>query len=185
MTNISFKDAGDYAGTEDRDLLWHSLNQVEGGYQVVDEEDALDAIAWNSFRDAVKEHVRLHHRGGVHAIPGGGEYIETDEEFAYNGRIRVLAMRQDDVSRSPESVALHIDLTRARVSGSAEGKQPPSSAPRSTRSPCGTMRSGARLPGTRASPSSTARPTSTQSRDTSRASSVKRNTATKRRPATS
>ena len=47
---------------------------------------------WESIEVEVAEHVRLHLRGGVHALPGGDEWIETDEQFAFNTRIRKSVM---------------------------------------------------------------------------------------------
>ena len=59
---------------------------------VTDEPTAPESI-WNDIRDAVKERVRLEKRGGIHYGPDG-EHIDTDEEFAYNRRIKKQLAKQ-------------------------------------------------------------------------------------------
>ena len=75
------------AGTNDISLLGHSLNYVAPDLRGTLDE-GLDDAYWASIRDEVREHVRVHIRGGVHALVGGRERIETDEEWEYNEKHR-------------------------------------------------------------------------------------------------
>ena len=85
------------AGTSDVELLGHSIVRVEPKFTWL-RTSGPEPIQYVEFRDwlyiktEVIEHVRLHIRGGVHALPGGDEWIETDEQFNFNKRIRANVM---------------------------------------------------------------------------------------------
>ena len=87
------------AGTSDVELLGHSMVKLSPNFGANWKETpgpepvkyVLDAD-WQSIKAQVTEHVRLHIRGGVHALPGGGEWIETDEQFKFNKRIKQNVM---------------------------------------------------------------------------------------------
>ena len=126
MKQTTLWEAMAYVGTGDPDLLGHSIRFVEATYHpdyggpavVFDENQRTPTAPWEMIDDDVREHVHLHNRGGVHAVPGGLEYIETDEEFVYNGRIRHLAepLKVPTPKAGFSSyVSEHIDPVRAEV----------------------------------------------------------------------
>ena len=85
------------AGTSDPGLLGHSLLRVNPAFrwlQTMGSEPVqyVYEVDWRRIKADVIEHVRLHIRGGVHALPGGEEWIETDEQFKFNKRIRQNVM---------------------------------------------------------------------------------------------
>ena len=75
------------AGTNDVSLLGHSFIYVDPNY-VGTLDGGLHEKHWARIRDQVREHIRAHLRGGVHALPDGRERIETDEEWDYNEKHR-------------------------------------------------------------------------------------------------
>ena len=85
------------AGTSDPGLLGHSLVRVNPGFRWLQTSGPepvqyVDHVHWQPIKAEVIEHVRLHIRGGVHALPGGEEWFETDEQFNFNTRMRKNVM---------------------------------------------------------------------------------------------
>ena len=74
------------AGTTDIKLLAHCINAVAPAGPVLLED--FPASVWAGIKEDVAKCVSDHgDRYRVHALPGGKEYIESDEEYAYNRRI--------------------------------------------------------------------------------------------------
>ena len=135
MKQTTLWEAMAYVGTGDPDLLGHSIRFVEATYLpdytgpkvVFDENQRTPTLPWHLLDDEVRAHVHLHNRGGIHAVPGGLEYIETDEEFAYNGRIRHLAEPLKPLTPKTSFsgyVSEHIDPVRAEVAEALKGGDP-------------------------------------------------------------
>ena len=98
--SITIQQALAYVGTDDIDWLTHGIGRISDPPPPVWTDDGrLDVTVWDEIKDKVKEYVDLRKRGGVHALPGGQERIETDEEFAYNSRIERFVRRQQDAGK--------------------------------------------------------------------------------------
>ena len=90
---ISLQEMLDDAGTTSVKTLFHAINQIQPDFPELardcpDGDYFADAAAWAKIQDAVAAHIVAHmDRYRVHALPAGKEYIESEEEYAYNRRI--------------------------------------------------------------------------------------------------
>ena len=74
------------AGTSDPGMLAHAIAKVAPG--VPPQLEDFPADVWDKIKADVAQHIAAHRdRYRVHALPGGGERIESDKEYAYNQRI--------------------------------------------------------------------------------------------------
>ena len=96
-------------------FFFHCVRQIapdfEGfGHYPMDDNTPAPAEAWNAIRDAVKERVRVYRRGGVHQSEDNVVVVETDEEFAYNHKVK-KQLEKD------EAAGLYIGATWVAIKG--------------------------------------------------------------------
>ena len=81
-------------------FFFHCVRQIapdfEGfGHYPMDDQIPAPVDEWNAIRDAVAERVRVYRRGGVHQSSDNEVVVETDEEFAYNKKIKKVLEKEE------------------------------------------------------------------------------------------
>ena len=74
----------------------------------MDDDTPASADAWEEIRDDVKERVRVYRRGGVHQSSDNVVVVETDEEFAYNKKVKKQLAKD-------EKAGLYVGATKTAV----------------------------------------------------------------------
>ena len=94
-------------------FFFHCVRQIapdfeEFGHYPMDTDTPASADAWDAIRDDVKERVRVYRRGGVHQSSDNVVVVETDEEFAYNKKVK-KQLEKD------EKAGLYVGATKTAV----------------------------------------------------------------------
>ena len=94
-------------------FFFHCVRQIspefeEFGHYPMDDDTPASADAWEEIRDDVKERVRVYRRGGVHQSSDNVVVVETDEEFAYNKKVK-KQLEED------EEAGLYVGATKTAV----------------------------------------------------------------------
>ena len=94
-------------------FFFHCVRQIapdfeEFGHYPMDDDTPASADAWDAIRDDVKERVRVYRRGGVHQSSDNVVVVETDEEFAYNKKVKKVLAKD-------EKAGLYVGATKTAV----------------------------------------------------------------------